>query len=769
MAEDRIQPRNSYEILDAAYDHNGSLNAVPRDTYELFRAVAEVDNSGNARLRINIEGGSTGDGTLSGLTDVTITSVTNGQLLGWNGSEWVNVSPGATSAFPLQDLTDATITSLTNGEIIQWDGTAWVNVDADTLLTDYYTKTEVDNSFLSATTEITNETWVTNNFLSASTEITNETWVTNNMLSADTALEDLSDVTINTIAETQTLIYEGGEWINKNNQLSILSDTTITTPQALDILQYDGSVWVNAVIDANSFDAYTKQESDNNFLSATTYIPTNLPDLDDVTLASLTNGNSLVYNGSVWVNETLIYQLNNLSDTNINSLSDNDILIWDSATSKWVNGVNTNTTTLVALTDTDIISPTTNQVLTWNGTKWVNQDNTNTTTLADLTDTNINTPSVNEWLRYSGTEWINSQIQLTNIQDVSLNSPSSNEVLTFNGSEWVNSAATSSVGASEQWVTDNFLSASTNLYSTLDSLTDTVLTSPVLNQALVFDGTDWVNSAITSTGSITADNGLTIVSDVVKLGGSLIEDTILDITNYNLSISGLSAQTNFDDDSISYVVNDAGETITGTTNIENYSVGVQDDSNYNLSYLDINLSSGITLSSNNANAASSGDTSYMKISSDGFDTTMIIDELANVNLSSEISGEALVYDGSEWVNSAVTTDMSNYYTSGECDANFLSASTTFSSTLSGLTDVTISSVSDGQLISYNSATTAWENIDSTIIDVVNPLSGDTLIYNDGTWVNSTSYVDSKIILRSPDGTKYYVGVDNSGIIVTTAV
>lgn len=39
----------------------------------------------------NLGGG--GSSTLSGLTDVTITSATNGQVLSYNGSGWVNSNP----------------------------------------------------------------------------------------------------------------------------------------------------------------------------------------------------------------------------------------------------------------------------------------------------------------------------------------------------------------------------------------------------------------------------------------------------------------------------------------------------------------------------------------------------------------------------------------------------------------------------------------------------------------------------------------------------
>jgi len=61
--------------------------------------------------------------------------------------------------------------------------------------------------------------------------------------------------------------------------------------------------------------------------------------------------------------------------------------------------------------------------------------------------------------------------------------------------------------------------------------------------------------------------------------------------------------------------------------------------------------------------------------------------------------------------------------------------------LSGLTDVTISGLTDQDILSYNSATTQWENVEGMIIDVTNPVSGDTLVYDSGIWVNSGVSVD----------------------------
>lgn len=64
---------------------------------------------------------------LDDMTDTTITTPSNGQIIQYNGSQWVNVSPtfGATN---LDALTDVTITSPVVGQKLQYNGSQWVNI-----------------------------------------------------------------------------------------------------------------------------------------------------------------------------------------------------------------------------------------------------------------------------------------------------------------------------------------------------------------------------------------------------------------------------------------------------------------------------------------------------------------------------------------------------------------------------------------------------------------------------------------------------------------
>ncbi len=63
---------------------------------------------------------------LDGLSDVVITSASNGQVLKFNGTNWINdtVAGGSSN---LDGLTDVVITAASNGQVLKYNGTNWVN------------------------------------------------------------------------------------------------------------------------------------------------------------------------------------------------------------------------------------------------------------------------------------------------------------------------------------------------------------------------------------------------------------------------------------------------------------------------------------------------------------------------------------------------------------------------------------------------------------------------------------------------------------------
>jgi len=95
----------------------------------------------------------------------------------------------------------------------------------------------------------------------------------------------------------------------------------------------------------------------------------NLPDVAIVTSPPTTAGQVLTFNGSVWVAETPVGTLANLSDVSITSppTTSGQVLTYNG--SVWI----ADTPTLAGLRDVSFTSPpTSGQLLSFNGTKWVN-------------------------------------------------------------------------------------------------------------------------------------------------------------------------------------------------------------------------------------------------------------------------------------------------------------------------------------------------------------------------------------------------------------
>lgn len=133
--------------------------------------------------------------------------------------------------------------------------------------------------------------------------------------------------------------------------------------------------------------------------------------------------------------------------------------------------------TLNDLTDVTITSATTNDILKYNGTAWVNSASlaasqvtglatvattgvytdltgrpTIPTTLAALTgDVTITTPSTNQLLKYNGTAWVNATVSsgatnLDGLSDVAVSSAAAGQFLVHDGTQFVNSRSISAAG-----------------------------------------------------------------------------------------------------------------------------------------------------------------------------------------------------------------------------------------------------------------------------------------------------------------------------------
>lgn len=202
-----------------------------------------------------------------------------------NSSEWIN-QPNT-----VENLKDTDFTSLANGQIITYDSgnTKWIN-----------TTNSVDN--------------LSNTNISSVTSGDVLSYNGSNWVNQANSIDNLTNTTISSATSGDVIAYDGSKWINQANSVSNLTDTTISSASAGDILAYDNlnSKWIN------------QQNSVDN--------------LSNTTITSPASGDVISYNGSKWINsQPAGGSLSNLTDTTITTPQQNNILLYDSGSSKWIN------------------------------------------------------------------------------------------------------------------------------------------------------------------------------------------------------------------------------------------------------------------------------------------------------------------------------------------------------------------------------------------------------------------------------------------------
>ena len=341
----------------------------------------------------------------------------------------------------------------------------------------------------------------------------------------------------------------------------------------------------------------------------------NIPELNDVELTNLANGEILKYNSSnnKWENQPDndgAETIDNLTDTNISNLQDAQYLRYNSSNDKWENFtlVITDTDNLVDLTDTNISSVANGEILKYNsssskwennnllindiqdvnitslqhgevlkynseGGKWENQDNTDN--LNELTDVDVDLTesSTNQVLKYNGSIWVNNFVNLTELADTNITTLNNGDILRYNS-------------VSQKWETDTFnindldnvniTSVANNevlkynsssgkwensdRIDTLNELGDVTLTSVTTGDLLRYNGTNFVNTKIALDNDFTNVNFTSLTNgDLIKYNGSNFINfapTYLDgagiSDNYLIKVvGGVTTQTNMIETSIS--------------------------------------------------------------------------------------------------------------------------------------------------------------------------------------------------------------------------
>ena len=365
-------------------------NASNQSVSTALSAIGLSKFNNDSAFISDITGESIGD-----LSDVTITTATNGQVLSYNGSAWVN---SAASAGSLAGLSDVTITAASTGEVLRYNGSVWVDAtlaysdlsgtptNVSTFTNDAGYLTGITGESIGDLSDVTitgaasgevlrynGSAWVDAvlAYSDLSGTPTNVSTFTNDAgyLTGITgeSINDLSDVTITTATNGQVLTYNGSAWVNQASasaSLAGLSDVTITAAATGEVLRYNGSVWVDAVLAYSDLSGTPTNVStftnDAGYLTGIT--GESIGDLSDVTITTASTGEVLRYNGSAWVDATLAYSDLSGTPTNVSTFT-NDAGYLTDITGESIGD----------LSDVTITTATNGQVLTYNGSAWINQ------------------------------------------------------------------------------------------------------------------------------------------------------------------------------------------------------------------------------------------------------------------------------------------------------------------------------------------------------------------------------------------------------------
>lgn len=236
---------------DLIFNGNISLTSELADKSEV--TWNQIGVTGSKIAEISIDGTTTdiyaptsgGATSLSGLSDVTITSATNGQAILYDSanSVWKN-SNLPTGSSTLDGLTDVTISSPADGQSLIYDSNSgkWINGAGGG-----------GSSTLSGLTDVTITSATDGQALLY--DSVNSIWVNGNVSSGSSTLDGLTDVIITSATDGQVLTYDSSnnKWKNAAasggaTTLNGLSDVTITSASNSQVLTYNNGTWENAAV-----------------------------------------------------------------------------------------------------------------------------------------------------------------------------------------------------------------------------------------------------------------------------------------------------------------------------------------------------------------------------------------------------------------------------------------------------------------------------------------------------------------------------------------
>lgn len=734
--------------------------------YSGYTVVVKATEDGLEFVPASGVGGAT---TLSELTDVTIVSAVSGEVLKYNGSEWVNsvvsgVAGGATSFLNLTD-TPSSYTGFEGYTVVvnsQGDGLTYLSTASGTTL---YNQALFANE--GDLTVSSNPLRIYNNFGGSRT-------ITKVQLSVGTA--PVGSAIIVDINKNGTTIFT-----TQANRPQIAasansgSSTTIDVPNwaegeylTMDVDQIGSStagsnlvvhVVYSSVINSSQHDAVTVADTSTVDLTLSNQHLTADVLPEGINHAQIQNIGTKTHDQiDSHINDTTIHWTQGSIDHgNLAGLTDDDhtqylnITRHDTTSRHALGGVVPHDY-INLLQDVSLTSPLNEDILVYNGSQWenltindleANVDHGNLTGLTDDDHTQyLNTARHDTTTRHTlGT--VVPHDELNGLSDVTITSPSTDEVLTWNGAQWVNQVVSGAGGSGHDEVTVGD-TASVNLtlvgqyltaavipagvdhgglggltdddhtqylnntrhdtttrhtlgtvvpHDTLNGLTDVAITSPVIGQGLRYTAGGWENQEIVfSGGGVTTiqKNDIDIVTDVTTLnfeGNVNVIDEGGNRATVVVTVSGAGTLhdpvTVGDTSSIDFTLADQHITATViaggvdhdsllnthdlTTDIDHSTITNTHNLTTDIDHDLLTNTHNLTTDIDHGAITGLGDddhTQYLNVARHDLTARHTLGSvvphdtlngLGDVTLSSPVSGHVLKYNGSNWLNS-VTPD-----------------------------------------------------------------------------------------------------------------
>lgn len=458
---------------------------VPEDANNLSINLNSLNNvdlssvANNDLLKYNLSTGtwetfnlssiSISNSSILELSDVNSTTPQTGQVLRWNGTNWIS-STIETGISNINDIDNVITDNIQNseGQILEWSefNNAWVRADfpevsqsidslSDTNVTNVNSETgqfllwnesasqwERSSTTLDSLTitDLSSIGNVDNNTTPENNQILKWDQANNRWLRGFVSIDDLLGVQVTgDVNEDLLLIWDGLLQVWKRDSLTIRVDflrdienveTNNLTPSTTQYLGWN-----------NSDSRWERKELPS--------IPDNIQDLSNVDIdnESELDNQVLLWNtvAGNWVRSSgninslismNIEQLGNVVTNNITPNSNNQLLVWNNSSGQWQRAELDFSST--DLSDFSNSSPSDNDILRWSSTNSQWEPFSLGIGTSDLNDFNydINNISNGDLLKWDGTNWSPSSTigDLGDLNNTNVNNPSNNQILKWNQS-----------------------------------------------------------------------------------------------------------------------------------------------------------------------------------------------------------------------------------------------------------------------------------------------------------------------------------------------